>query len=101
MVGTPRCPESFRESARCAGLSFWQAPFVGIDELERRLNVRSIHHACFLFAALQYFRNVVVPAALAHEFVPNVNVVFIRSAPVIETPLQDCLVRSAATQSLD
>jgi hypothetical protein len=84
-----------------AGLPFWQAPFVGIDKLERCLNVRSIHHGCLLFAALQYLGDFIVPAALPHEFVPNVNVVFIWSASVIETPLQDFLVRSAATHSLD
>ena len=79
----------------------WQAPFVGIDKLERCLNVRSVSHAGFPFAALQNFRDFIVPPALAHKFVPNVNIVLSGSLPIVKTPLQDFLVGAAAIHALD
>ena len=50
---------------------------------------------------LQRFGDFVVPSSFAHEFVPNVNVIFGRLPPNLETPLKNFLVSAALLHALD
>jgi hypothetical protein len=78
-----------------------EPPFVRVNELERRLNIRSVGHPCFGFPAFDDFGNFVVPTTLAHEFVPDVNVVFGWLASHCEAPLQNLLIGAVLFHALD
>jgi hypothetical protein len=78
-----------------------RAAFIGVDEGEHRLNFRTASHAGFLFPALQDFRELIVPTALPHEFVPNVDFVLCRTVPHAKAPLQNFIVRSAFLHAID
>src|SRR4029077_3588023 len=80
---------------------FRQTPFIGVDKLERGLNIGTLGHSCLSFPAYHHFRNFVVPAALPHEFVPNVNVVRSWFAADRETPIQNILIGAALFDALD
>src|SRR5262245_1470838 len=97
MAGTPLSPEPPRTPI----LFPWQPTFIGVDKLERCLDVRSIRHPCFFFAAFQYFGDFIVPPALAHKLVPDVKIVLRGSLPIFKAPLQDFLVGPTAIHALD
>jgi hypothetical protein len=82
-------------------VSLHRPPFVGINELKRRFDVRSVGHAGFLFPPFERSGNFVVPASFAHEFVPNVNVIFGWLATDAEAPLKNFLVGATAFHALD
>ena len=65
------------------------------------MNIGPVGHSCLGFTAYHHFRNFVVPAALPHEFVPNVNVVFSWIAADCETPIQNLLIGAALVDALD
>ena len=60
--------------------------FVGIDVLKHRLNLGTIFQTALAFPPFECRRDFVIPAALAHEFVPNEDIALtalfaVRAAP--------------------
>jgi hypothetical protein len=65
-----------------------EAPFIRVDVLEHRLDVRPGVEAAFLFPAGEDFGDLVVPSTLAHERIPDFDLLLCRSDSVCETPLK-------------
>ena len=82
-------------------VSHQQASFIRIDEGEHRLDLGASGHAGFFFSALENLGKLVVPAALPHEFIPNVNLIVCRAMSHAEAPLQNFLIGPALFDAFD
>jgi hypothetical protein len=60
-----------------------------------------VSHAGFLFPAFERPRDLVVPASLAHKFIPDINPIFGRLPARSETPTENFFVGSALFHALD
>ncbi len=69
--------------------------FIRIDEVEHRADVQAVSHSGFVLAACQCLGDLVVPTALPHERVPNVNFFVCGSASNREASLQNLIVAQA------
>src|SRR4051812_36635817 len=72
------------------------APFVEIDVLEKRLHIRPALEAALAQPPLQRRGRFVVPAPLAHELIPYLNLLLARLAALLKSPLERLLIARAA-----
>jgi hypothetical protein len=93
--------DGFLPRAAVCMVAVYRAPFIGIDKLKECLDLRPGNHALFFFFAFQRAGNLVIPASLAHEFVPHVNLVFGRPVSHGKTRLQNRSIRQAIVHVLD
>src|SRR5262245_14434949 len=68
---------------------------VGIKQVKPRHDVRTVGQACRLLVPFQPFRAGILPPALSHEGIPNLNLLLARLAAMLETPAQDLQVGAA------
>jgi hypothetical protein len=78
-----------------------RTPFVCIDESEHRIYFGATRHTRFFFTALQRLSNFIVPAAFAHEFVPDINFIVRGPTAFIETPGQNFIIAAALFYALN
>src|ERR1043166_9088751 len=80
-----------------AAIGDWtsDAPGVRRKITHPRLNVFTIPEPCFLLCHSQVLSSAVAPAAFQNKSVPNLDLLVGRSAGLLETPLQNLLVRSS------
>ena len=71
-----------------------QAPFVGVDVFKHGLNLITTLKPAFLFAACQSFRQLVPPASLDHESIPNLDLFLRGTLPLGEAPFEDFIIPS-------
>src|SRR5438477_8320348 len=76
-------------------VSYQQTAFIGIDEGEHGLDLGPSGHAGFLFPALENLGKLVVPAALPHEFIPDIDLIVCWAMSHAEAPLQNFFVGAA------
>ncbi|MDB6171186.1 MAG: hypothetical protein JWL59_497 [Chthoniobacteraceae bacterium] len=69
--------------------------FVGIDIIEKGLDVGAVFKAAFKLAALQHLAAGIIPAAFAHELVPDFEIFLVGLAALGITPIEDFLIAAA------
>src|SRR6218665_278726 len=68
--------------------------FVGVEELEHRLDLPFRTESSFVTAEFQPSACIIVPAALGHESVSDFDFLFARPTAVLENPLKDFFIRA-------
>ena len=77
------------------------ASLVDVDVLEECLDVAAVLEVAFANTPLQRGRGFIVPAALAHEFIPDLDLLLTGLAALGEAPLQNLLIGAALLYPLD
>jgi hypothetical protein len=78
-----------------------RAAFIGIDKREHRFDFRSAGHSCLFLPPLKGFRDFVVPAALSHKLVPDVDLILRWLVSDCGTPMQDFVVTATLFHPMD
>ncbi len=69
-----------------------QPTFVGIDELEHRRDISAIRQPLIRFPLRQGGTDLVIPAAFAHELIPNKDFFLARVVSALKTPRENFVV---------
>src|SRR5436190_6967275 len=79
----------------------YQAPFISINELKHRLDLRPGNHGLSFFLGFQCLGKFIIPASFSHEFIPHINLTLGWSMSHSKTRLQNCRVAEAMVHVLD
>src|SRR5581483_4069976 len=79
----------------------WIAAFIEIDIIENRLHIGAIFKTAFAQPALQNLGRFIVPAALPHELVPDLDLLVRWFAAMLEAPFENFLVAAAFLHARD
>jgi len=76
------------------------ALLIGIEQIKPGKDIRSRFQACCALIRLQSLAAAIFPAALPHEGIPYLDVLFAGLASVLETPTQDLQIGATTQRAL-
>src|SRR4030095_16576365 len=77
----------------------WRSPFFNVVQIHPRLNIITIREASPPLRRCQIGAGFIAPAAFQQKPVPNLDFFLTRLSPVLKTPFENFLVRSALSRS--